>query len=137
LFEMVYNPDFENVGMAFVQHFYNLFDVSSGDQRKASIADLYDNENSYVTFEGNQIKGKNAVLEMYGGLPFRSIQRVLTKVDCQPLEDGSILVVVLGQLKTDDDPPQGYNHTFILRQHAGHGQYFISNEVFRLSLHNL
>ncbi|XP_003373837.1 nuclear transport factor 2 [Trichinella spiralis] len=101
---MVYNPDFENVGMAFVQHFYNLFDVSNGDQRKASIADLYDNENSYVTFEGNQIKGKNAVLEMYG---------------------------------TDDDPPQGYNHTFILRQHAGHGQYFISNEVFRLSLHNL
>ena len=42
--------------------------------------------------------------------------------------------MVTGQLKTDDDPPHSFHHTFMLRP-AG-GSIVISNEVFRLALHN-
>ncbi|VIO97076.1 nuclear transport factor 2 (NTF-2), putative [Brugia malayi] len=67
-------------------------------------------------------------------LPFRMIQRAITKTDCQPLPDGSILVAVIGQLKTDDDPIQSFNHFFVLRPATG--SFFISNEIFRLVLHD-
>jgi hypothetical protein len=68
-------------------------------------------------------------------LPFKAIQRAITKTDCQPLPDGSIMVGVFGQLKTDDDPIQSYHQFFILRP-AG-TSFFISNEIFRLVLHNM
>ncbi|KAH7700500.1 nuclear transport factor 2 (NTF-2), partial [Aphelenchoides avenae] len=69
-------------------------------------------------------------------LPFQRIQRAITKSDCQPLPDGSIVVAVFGQLKTDDDPVNSYNHFFILRPNPA-GSFFISNEIFRLVLHDM
>lgn len=68
-------------------------------------------------------------------LTFRQIQRRVTKSDSQPLADGSILVSVLGQLKTDEDPVNSYNQVFMLKPNAG--SYYISNEIFRLVLHDM
>uniref|UniRef100_F1LEF3 Nuclear transport factor 2 n=1 Tax=Ascaris suum TaxID=6253 RepID=F1LEF3_ASCSU len=52
-----------------------------------------------MTFEGVQVKGRDAILQKFASLTFKVIQRAITKTDCQPLPDGSILVAVIGQLK--------------------------------------
>ncbi|KHN72635.1 putative nuclear transport factor 2 [Toxocara canis] len=131
---MSFNPNFEEIGNAFVQHYYSKFDVPDVTVRSSGLSDLYDPQNSYMTFEGVQVKGRDAILQKFASLTFKVIQRAITKTDCQPLPDGSILVAVIGQLKTDDDPVQSYNQFFILRPSAG--AFFISNEIFRLVLHD-
>jgi len=133
--EMAYNPQFEAIGNAFVQHYYSQFDSGEPTQRGTRLHELYDAQNSYLTFEGNQLTGKAAIVEKYNQLPFKHLQRAITKVDCQPLADGSVLISAFGQLKTDDDPVQSFFHAFILKS-AG-ANYFISNEIFRLVLHNM
>ncbi|VDN01505.1 unnamed protein product [Thelazia callipaeda] len=131
---MNFNPNFEEIGNAFIQHYYSKFDVTDPSTRSAGLSDLYDPLNSYMTFEGVQVKGRDLILQKFAALPFRMIQRAITKTDCQPLPDGSILVAIIGQLKTDDDPIQSFNHFFVLRPAAG--SFFISNEIFRLVLHD-
>ncbi|KAI1717892.1 nuclear transport factor 2 (NTF2) domain-containing protein [Ditylenchus destructor] len=133
---MAYNPNFDQIGNAFVQHYYNKFDVGDPALRTAGLEVLYDPENSFLTFEGNQVKGKQAILEKFGSLPFRTIQHAITKTDCQPLADGSIVVVVFGQLKTDEDPINSFSHCFVLKPNAA-GSFFIANEIFRLVLHDI
>uniref|UniRef100_A0AC35FC19 NTF2-related export protein n=1 Tax=Panagrolaimus sp. PS1159 TaxID=55785 RepID=A0AC35FC19_9BILA len=131
---MAFNPDFLSIGEAFVNHYYSTFDVQDPNARVQGLCALYDPENSYMTFEGVQVKGRDLILQKFSGLTFREIKRAITKTDCQPLPDGSILVNVLGQLKTDDDPINSYTQLFILRPNAG--SFYISNEIFRLVLHD-
>ncbi|EYC18098.1 hypothetical protein Y032_0028g1674 [Ancylostoma ceylanicum] len=75
------------------------------------------------------------LITVFQSLTFKQIQRAITKCDSQPLYDGSILVMVLGQLKTDDDPINPFSQIFILRPNTT-GSFFIGNEIFRLDLHN-
>uniref|UniRef100_A0A0N5BHY8 NTF2-related export protein n=1 Tax=Strongyloides papillosus TaxID=174720 RepID=A0A0N5BHY8_STREA len=131
---MAFNPNFNEIGVAFVNHYYSKFDVGDVNTRTQGLSDLYDPENSYLTFEGKQCKGRDQILSQHQQLTFQQIKRALTKIDCQPLYDGAIAVVVIGQLQTDEDPIQSFNHFFILRPNAG--SFFISNEVFRLVLHD-
>uniref|UniRef100_A0A915E741 NTF2 domain-containing protein n=1 Tax=Ditylenchus dipsaci TaxID=166011 RepID=A0A915E741_9BILA len=79
---------------------------------------------------------RKTLFDKFGNLPFRSIQHAITKTDCQPLSDGSIFVTVFGQLKTDEDPINSFNHAFVLKPNPA-GSFFISNEIFRLVLHDL
>ncbi|EFP12684.1 hypothetical protein GCK72_002638 [Caenorhabditis remanei] len=132
---MSFNPDYENIATAFIQHYYAKFDNGDGMARAQGLADLYDPENSYMTFEGQQAKGRDGILQKFTTLGFTKIQRSITVVDSQPLYDGSIQVMVLGQLKTDDDPINPFSQVFILRPN-NQGSYFIGNEIFRLDLHN-
>ena len=62
---MAFNPDYENIATAFVQFYYQKFDVSDGMQRAQGLADLYDADNSYMTFEGVQAKGREAILTKF------------------------------------------------------------------------
>ncbi|VDO44384.1 unnamed protein product [Haemonchus placei] len=96
---MNFNPDYETIATAFVQHYYSKFDQGDGMARAQGLGDLYDPENSYMSFEGVQCKGRDAILAKFSSLTFKQIQRAITKCDSQPLYDGSILVMVLGQLK--------------------------------------
>jgi hypothetical protein len=52
-----------------------------------------------MTFEGAQVKGRDAILQKFQSLSFQKIAHAITCLDCQPLYDGSIMVMVLGQLK--------------------------------------
>ncbi|CAJ0592832.1 unnamed protein product [Cylicocyclus nassatus] len=132
---MNFNPDYESIATAFVQHYYSKFDQGDGIARAQGLGDLYDPENSYMSFEGVQCKGRDSILAKFSSLTFKQIQRAITKCDSQPLYDGSILVMVLGQLKTDDDPINPFSQIFILRPNTT-GSFFIANEIFRLDLHN-
>ncbi|CAI5439092.1 unnamed protein product [Caenorhabditis angaria] len=132
---MSFNPEYENIATAFVQHYYAKFDVGDGMARAQGLCDLYDPNDSYMTFEGVQCKGREGILQKFTTLAFKQIQRSITKLDSQPLYDGSILVMVLGQLKTDEDPINPFSQVFIIRPNST-GSFFIGNEIFRLDLHN-
>lgn len=62
---MSFNPDFVAIGEAFVSHFYSAFDVNDPNQRVQALSGLYDPENSYMTFEGVQVKGRDAILQKF------------------------------------------------------------------------
>lgn len=86
-----------------------------------------------MTFEGNQYMGKAAILEKLQSLSFQKIQHLVTAIDSQPTMDGGVLIVVLGQLKTDDDPAHTFNQTFILK--PADGSFYVEHDIFRLALH--
>ncbi|VDN22757.1 unnamed protein product [Gongylonema pulchrum] len=62
---MNFNPRFEEIGNAFIQHYYGIFDAANPNGRGAGLVDLYDPVNSYMTFEGVQVKGRDAILQKF------------------------------------------------------------------------
>jgi len=47
------------------QVYYSKFDVPDGQTRAMNLQDLYDPENSIMTFEGVQVRGRQAILEKF------------------------------------------------------------------------
>lgn len=121
--------NFDEIGKSFAKVYYDAF-----DNNRPSLVHLY-NEGSMLTFEGDQFAGTEGIMKKLLGLPFKSVKHVLTTIDCQPTQQNGVLVFVLGQLKTDDDPPHGFSQTFHLIP-SGPSNYVVLNDVFRLSLHH-
>src|SRR6218665_4230727 len=93
---------------------------------------LYQQEGSSLfTFEGAQQMGRAKILEKLQSLSFQKIQHVVNTIDSQPTFDGGVIVMVLGQLKTDDDHPLTFNQTFILK--PANPSFFIEHDIFRLA----
>ena len=129
---MALNPQYDSIGKAFVQQYYKLFDDAA--HRHELIA-LYNTNESLLTFEGVSVQGSAKIMEKISSLTFQRIAHIITATDCQPMFDGGILINVLGQLKTDDDPAQSFIQTFALK--PGGGSFFIQHDTFRLVLHNI
>ena len=87
-----------------------------------------------LTFEGNQIMGRERIAAKFASLTFQSISHQVTVVDSQPTLDGGVIVSVMGQLKTDDDPVHTFTHVFIL-QVEPNGGFTVRHDIFRLALH--
>ncbi|CAJ0574120.1 unnamed protein product, partial [Mesorhabditis spiculigera] len=62
---MSFNMEYETIGNAFVGHYYQKFDVQDPQLRAQGLADLYDPDNSYMTFEGVQVRGRDAILQKF------------------------------------------------------------------------
>lgn len=124
------NPDYENIGKVFVQQYYAMFD---GDvSARSNIANFYSDSNSLLTFEGMQFLGKVKIAEKLSQLTFQKINHIIETCDCQPTIDGGVVVMVMGQLKTDDDPPHRFIQTFVLKPASG--SYFVQHDLFRLCI---
>jgi len=128
---MAFNPQYEAIGKSFTQQYYTLFD---NQQTRPNLLALYHPNDSLMSFEGQQCQGAAKIMEKFNSLTFQKIQHVITSVDCQPMFDGGILINVLGQLKTDDDPPHTFSQTFVLKQ--SEGAFFCQHDVFRIGIHN-
>ncbi|KAI8519916.1 Nuclear transport factor 2 [Branchiostoma belcheri] len=89
---------------------------------------------SMMTFEGAQHQGPEAIVQKLVSLPFQKVQHVVTTVDCQPTVDFGVLVMVVGQLKTDEDPIHGFSQTFILKNDGSN--YYVLSDIFRLVVHS-
>lgn len=87
------NSNFEEVGRAFVLHYYNIFDTN-----RAGLQSLYQ-EMSMMTFEGEKIQGSQAIAQKLTSLPFQSVKHEIITVDSQPSASGGVLVFVCGNLK--------------------------------------
>jgi hypothetical protein len=88
-----------------------------------------------MSFEGNLIKGQQAIVDKLKGLSFQKVSRCITAVDTQITVEQGIMINVIGQLQTDNDPPHSFTQTFYLR--FANGTWFILNELFRLLVHNV
>ncbi|KAH9416163.1 putative nuclear transport factor 2 [Dermatophagoides pteronyssinus] len=127
---MALNPNYEQIGKTFVQQYYAIMDDNN---QRLNVANFYSETNSLMTFEGSQLMGRAKILEKFQSLTFQKIQHLITVIDSQPTFDGGVLVTVLGQLKTDDDPPHTFNQTFVLKPMAD--TFFVEHDIFRLALH--
>ena len=78
--------------------------------------------------------GRTAIMEKLQGLSFKTIRHIISTTDCQPTLDGGVIIVVVGQLKTDDDPPHTFNQTFVLK--PINDSFYVEHDIFRLALHN-
>lgn len=128
----VLNPQYDQIGKAFVNQYYQMFDNPA---QRLQLSSLYNTEQSLMTFEGVQMQGQVKIMEKITSLTFQKIAHLITAIDCQPMFDGGILINVLGQLKTDDDPPQSFIQMFVLK--PGGDSFFIQHDMFRLVLHNV
>ncbi|XP_030831775.1 nuclear transport factor 2 [Strongylocentrotus purpuratus] len=117
------------VASHFVKHYYNLFDTD-----RTQLGGLYTNE-SKLSFEGQEFQGPEAICTKLVSLPFKTVAHHITTVDCQITIDNKLLIAVLGQLKTDDDPPHSFFQTFSLADR--NGSLVIMNDIFRLVIHHV
>ena len=123
------NPEYENIGKVFVQQYYAMFD--GGVQARAGIAGFY-SDTSLLTFEGEQFMGKVKIGEKLTNLSFQKIEHAIEICDFQPTTDGGVVIMVMGHLKTDDDPPHRFIQTFVLK--AANNSFFVQHDLFRLCL---
>ncbi|XP_055677003.1 probable nuclear transport factor 2 [Lutzomyia longipalpis] len=128
---MALNPQYEEIGKGFVQQYYLLFDNPS---TRSGLANFYNVETSFMTFEGQQIQGSLKIIEKLQSLAFQKINRIITSVDSQPMFDGGVLINVLGRLQCDDDPPHAYNQIFVLKPVAN--SFYCAHDIFRLNIHD-
>jgi hypothetical protein len=84
-----------------------------------------------LTFEGNQVAGKDAILEK-----LRSVGQVKHEVksmDVQPSNNpNAIVIFVTGSIKIGGDNPLHFCEMFQLVS-TGPGAYYVHNDVFRLN----
>ncbi|KNC86268.1 hypothetical protein SARC_01590 [Sphaeroforma arctica JP610] len=119
---------FKEVGEQFAAFYYQTF-----DSNRALLANLYQAD-SMMTWEGAACQGQQAILEKLSGLGFQTVQHNITKMDCQPGPENCVLVMVIGQLKADQDQPLPFSQVFQLK--SLNGNYYIYNDIFSLGLHN-
>ncbi|KAG4074302.1 hypothetical protein HA402_008711 [Bradysia odoriphaga] len=128
---MALNPQYEDIGKGFVAQYYAIFD----DQlQRPNLVNLYNNEQSFMTFEGQQLQGAAKIMEKLQSLTFQKINRVITAVDSQPMFDGGVLINVLGRLQCDDDPPHAFSQVFSLKPLGN--SFFCQHDIFRLNIHD-
>ncbi|XP_055371173.1 probable nuclear transport factor 2 [Condylostylus longicornis] len=128
---MALNPQYEEIGKGFVQQYYAIFDDPN---QRPNLVNLYSANDSFMTFEGQQLQGAVKIMEKITSLSFQKISRVLTAVDSQPTFDGGVLINVLGRLQCDDDPPHAFSQIFILKPLGG--TFFCAHDIFRLNIHD-
>ncbi|KAF4529481.1 hypothetical protein B566_EDAN018018 [Ephemera danica] len=128
---MALNPNYETIGKSFVEQYYTMFD---NVLTRPNLANLYNAEASFMTFEGQQLQGALKIMEKFNSLAFKNITRVITAVDSQPMFDGGVLITVLGRLQCDDDPPHPFHQVFVLKP-AG-TSFFCQHDIFRLGIHD-
>ncbi|KAJ6347002.1 hypothetical protein OIU76_003653 [Salix suchowensis] len=86
--------DPDTVAKAFVEHYYNLFDMN-----RVGLASLYQDA-SMLTFEGQKTQGSQNIVAKLTALPFQQCKHHITTVDCQPSGPaGGMLVFVSGNLQ--------------------------------------
>ncbi|XP_003389400.1 PREDICTED: nuclear transport factor 2-like [Amphimedon queenslandica] len=121
-------PDIKAMAEQFLATFYQAFDSD-----RTTLGQLFRPE-SKLTFEGETYTGPEKILLKYISLPFKQVVHEISTYDSHLTIDGTLLIVVVGRLKTDDNPPLSFTETFNLKQ-FGDG-LFVMNDIFRLSLHN-
>lgn len=125
-----FNPNYADIASGFIAHFYKVF-----QEDRAQLHNVYHPECAFLSFEGTAHQGKEAIHAKYTSLPFGSVNVVVTKMDPQPTMDGGILIMVIGQLKVDSDPPHAFSQLFHLKSMA-EGAFVVVNDMFRLNVHN-
>jgi len=65
---MTLNPNYVQIGNAFTQQYYLMFDDPA---QRANLVNLYNAEQSLMTFEGTQLQGSVKIMEKIQSLTFQ------------------------------------------------------------------
>lgn len=123
--------DAEKYMNQFLQLYYSTFQTE-----RPNLASCFDDTVSIFAFEGTTLVGKEEIMKKLISLPFKSLEFSITTADSQPTTDGGYFSMVVGQLKTDDDPPHGFSQSFHVKKSPTSGNPIVLNSSFRLSLHH-
>lgn len=120
----------EQVANEFVAYYYTTFDTN-----REELLALYQ-EDSMLTFEGDQIQGGRAIVKKLCELRLGQIQHEKNSLDVQPCPGGGALVFVNGRLLTENqEHPLTFSQVFTLMPIEGQpGRFFVLNDIFRLCL---
>jgi len=113
---------------AFLTHYYGMFETN-----REALAGFFDG-NSIFTFESDVLLGQQNIIKHLIGLPFKTVKFIPSTVDTHPTIYNGYFTTVVGQLKTDDDPPHGFAQSFHVKVDGQNP--IILNSVFRLNIHN-
>ena len=117
--------DFQTVGEQFCEHYYKTFAENRGE-----LAQLYTTE-SMLTYEGEPLKGVEAIMEKLGGLP--GISHKIITFDAQPTVGDGIVCMIGGNLIIEgSDNAVKFAQTFHLQKGGDFG-YYCHNDLFRLN----
>merc|ERR1712086_12504 len=112
----------------FLQHYYGLYDTD-----RSQLAAMFTNDSS-LTFEGQEFKGQQAIIQKLTSLTFTSVKHDLSTARCdvQTTSNNGIFILVTGVLSVDNAPPLNFCDTFILHQNGA--SWYIHNMMFRLNV---
>ncbi|MES1907564.1 MAG: hypothetical protein MHM6MM_000661 [Cercozoa sp. M6MM] len=120
--------DPNQIAQQFVQYYYSTFDSNI-----QGLAALYRPE-SFLTYEADQVVGKDAIIAHLTSRPFTKIAHQVTSVRAQPIpQSGGLMILVNGDLKVDDEEyPTKFAQVFHLLPAAGN-QFWVQNDIFSLN----
>jgi len=121
------NADFQNIGTAFADHYYNTFDGPTADQ----LQHLYQDD-SLCTYDSEQFMGMKGIMTKLMGLKqsVPGMKHNLTTKDCQPITAGNgILVAVTGDIAVNGQVFK-FAQAFVLMPTAA-GSWYMANSIFR------
>jgi len=122
----------EDIAKQFCQIYYEKYKGAAG-LRGSDLASLY-GPDSCLSFEGSNEKGVDAIRNKLNALSFKNISHSITCMDHQLIDNTTLLIIVIGMLKTDEDPPQSFSQTFVLK--SVNQSFYLKHDIFRMILHN-
>mmetsp|Transcript_5698 Transcript_5698/g.7966 ORF Transcript_5698/g.7966 Transcript_5698/m.7966 type:complete len:125 (-) Transcript_5698:55-429(-) len=120
--------NFEEIGKAFINHYYSLFDAN----KRGELGALYQ-ANSMLTFEDGKFQGPENIVNKLNSLTFQTVKHGITTIDAQPSPGNGILVFVTGNLVVDNEQNIiKFSQVFNLMP-LPNGGYYVFNDLFRLN----
>ncbi|KAA3677973.1 uncharacterized protein DEA37_0010713 [Paragonimus westermani] len=119
--------NYDEIGKQFATQYYQALQTC-----RASIGAFY-HEQARMTYEGAEVIGRENISQKLQGIKCNTLQVALTSVDTHP-SDNALLILVCGQLKSDDDHPLPFSEVFMLS--LINESFLICNSMFRLNLHH-
>ncbi len=118
-------PPFERIGRGFITQYYNCL---AGDRNQ--LGGVY-RDNSLVTWSNDQLMGINNVMPKIVSLTFGRSQWKQDEIDCQPMQNNGIFMVIQGQVRMENEEhPLRYNDVQILMQDQR--GWYIQHQIFRI-----
>ncbi|EUD65762.1 hypothetical protein C922_03745 [Plasmodium inui San Antonio 1] len=101
------NPQFEEIGKEFVNHYFQLFNTGRNE-----LAALY-KDISMMSFENDQCRGTSQIIERLNKLPPTVVHKCLS-LDIQPTPNNGILILVCGDIIIEENKPIKFVRSFHL-----------------------
>ena len=118
--------DFQAIAKQFLDHYYQTM-----SNNRAEALNFFTND-SCMTYEGDSFKGVAKIKDKLEAMGTASIKYQFDEYDLQPgPQANSLLILVIGAMKVDNDPPFQFCQTFQLCPN-GKGGFYLHNDVMRL-----
>ena len=118
----------DQIAEQFLNHYYGVFSTN-----RAGLASLYQ-QDSTMTFEGEQFTGTQDIAGKFAALPFQQIQfQVVTKDIQMGINSNCLLIFVNGTLRIDGESNNVKFSQMFQLVSSGGSNFYVRNDMFRLN----